>query len=57
MKAKNASPAKGDTAKLRHKDPKPQDIDKAADPKQVGQTGNMSQNTTNRRHQQQREER
>lgn len=37
--------------------PKPQDAAKSADPKQVGQTGNIQQNTSNRRHQQQREER
>lgn len=39
------------------KEAKPQDIDKSADPKQVGETGNIQQNTSNRRHQQQREER
>jgi hypothetical protein len=36
---------------------KPQDIDKSADPKQVGERGNIHQNTSNRRHQQKREER
>jgi hypothetical protein len=36
---------------------KPQDIDKSADPKQVGERGNIQQNTSNRRHQQQREAR
>ena len=39
------------------KETKPRDIDKSADPKQVGDRGNIHQNTSNRRHQQKREER
>lgn len=35
----------------------PKDAKKSADPKQVGERGNIQQNTSNRRHQQKREER